>query len=187
MNWCYNNRLRSLGKPTATTARRTTGASLVGLAVIWLLCGVQMASAFYNPSTGRWLSRDPIAERGGLNLYGFVNNNAGSWIDPYGARGISPINAHLDDGDDSLDHIPGLDTPTRNPKPPTPPTPTPTPSPNPTPTPQPPTTPTPPPTPRSDGTALRRDMIENGRECRLTCYCKNDLYHWDYTQKDYTH
>ena len=28
----------------------------------------------YNPSTGRWLSRDPIGERGGVNLYGFVGN-----------------------------------------------------------------------------------------------------------------
>jgi RHS repeat-associated protein len=28
----------------------------------------------YNPSTGGWLSRDPIGDRGGLNLYGFVGN-----------------------------------------------------------------------------------------------------------------
>ncbi|NCB85815.1 MAG: hypothetical protein EOM44_15220, partial [Bacteroidia bacterium] len=27
------------------------------------------------PALGRWLSRDPIEERGGLNLYGFVNND----------------------------------------------------------------------------------------------------------------
>jgi len=30
--------------------------------------------ADYCPSTGRWLSRDPIEEDGGANLYGFVNN-----------------------------------------------------------------------------------------------------------------
>ena len=30
---------------------------------------------YYNASIGRWLSRDPLAERGGKNLYGFVNNN----------------------------------------------------------------------------------------------------------------
>ena len=29
---------------------------------------------FYNPSTGRWLSRDPIEEKGGKNLNGFVGN-----------------------------------------------------------------------------------------------------------------
>ena len=31
---------------------------------------------FYNPSLGRWLSRDPIEEKGGVNLYGFVGNVA---------------------------------------------------------------------------------------------------------------
>lgn len=30
---------------------------------------------YYNPSTGRWLSRDPIGEKGGVNLYGMVGNN----------------------------------------------------------------------------------------------------------------
>jgi RHS repeat-associated protein len=30
---------------------------------------------FYDPATGRWPSRDPIEERGGANLYGFVRNN----------------------------------------------------------------------------------------------------------------
>jgi RHS repeat-associated protein len=29
---------------------------------------------YYNPSTGRWLNRDPIGEEGGSNLYGFVGN-----------------------------------------------------------------------------------------------------------------
>jgi len=31
---------------------------------------------YYDPLTGRWPSRDPIAERGGANLYGFVRNAA---------------------------------------------------------------------------------------------------------------
>jgi hypothetical protein len=30
---------------------------------------------WYDPLTGRWLSRDPIQEKGGINLYGFVDNN----------------------------------------------------------------------------------------------------------------
>ncbi len=29
---------------------------------------------YYLPSLGRWLNRDPIGERGGNNLYGFVLN-----------------------------------------------------------------------------------------------------------------
>ncbi len=30
---------------------------------------------YYDPVTGRWPSRDPIGERGGLNLYGMVGND----------------------------------------------------------------------------------------------------------------
>lgn len=45
---------------------------------------VQNAQAFYNPSTGRWLSRDPLAEKGGLNLFGFVYNNSANLIDSLG-------------------------------------------------------------------------------------------------------
>ena len=34
----------------------------------------------YDPLTGRWPSRDPIGERGGINLYAFVGNNGvNSW------------------------------------------------------------------------------------------------------------
>ena len=29
---------------------------------------------YYNPADGRWINRDPIAEEGGWNLYGFVRN-----------------------------------------------------------------------------------------------------------------
>ncbi len=35
---------------------------------------------YYDPITGRWPSRDPIGERGGINLYGFVGNDGvGQW------------------------------------------------------------------------------------------------------------
>ena len=39
---------------------------------------------YYDPMTGRWPSRDPIGERGGVNLYGFVYNNPFGWIDVLG-------------------------------------------------------------------------------------------------------
>jgi hypothetical protein len=45
-----------------------------------------VAQAFYNPDTGRWLSRDPIEERGGMNLHAFVNNNPLRYVDPLGLR-----------------------------------------------------------------------------------------------------
>jgi len=31
---------------------------------------------YYAPEVGRWLNRDPIGERGGINLYGMVGNDA---------------------------------------------------------------------------------------------------------------
>ena len=41
---------------------------------------------YYDPVTGRWPSRDPIQERGGLNLYAFVFNSPTYYIDDLGAR-----------------------------------------------------------------------------------------------------
>ncbi len=38
----------------------------------------------YNPALGRWLSRDPIEEDGGINLYGYVENNPINAVDPLG-------------------------------------------------------------------------------------------------------
>lgn len=34
-----------------------------------------LAHAFYDPGQGRWLTRDPIVEEGGMNLYSFVRND----------------------------------------------------------------------------------------------------------------
>ena len=38
----------------------------------------------YDPETGRWLSRDPIGEAGGINLYGYVGNSPVNLIDLLG-------------------------------------------------------------------------------------------------------
>ena len=40
----------------------------------------------YDPSVGRWLSRDPIEEEGGINLYGYVWNGPICAIDPLGLK-----------------------------------------------------------------------------------------------------
>ncbi|MBN8457991.1 MAG: RHS repeat-associated core domain-containing protein [Verrucomicrobia bacterium] len=42
---------------------------------------------WYDPLTGRWPSRDPIEERGGVNLYGFVENNSVHRFDAFGLSG----------------------------------------------------------------------------------------------------
>ena len=44
------------------------------------LCGHR----YYDSATGRWLTRDPIGYEGGINLYGYVGNNAANKIDPSG-------------------------------------------------------------------------------------------------------
>lgn len=38
----------------------------------------------YDPTLGRWLSRDPIEEAGGVNLYGYVGGDPVNRIDPTG-------------------------------------------------------------------------------------------------------
>jgi RHS repeat-associated protein len=39
---------------------------------------------YYSPELGRWMNRDPIGEKGGLNLYGFVLNDGVNKIDFHG-------------------------------------------------------------------------------------------------------
>ena len=40
----------------------------------------------YSADLGRWLSRDPIGEAGGINLYGYVGNNPVNLWDPEGLK-----------------------------------------------------------------------------------------------------
>ena len=42
------------------------------------------ATRNYNPALGRWISRDPIGERGGINLYAYVHEQPVQWTDPSG-------------------------------------------------------------------------------------------------------
>jgi len=51
---------------------------------------------FYDPATGRWPSRDPIEEWGGVNLYGFALNRSLSVIDRLGAAPDEPADNTVD-------------------------------------------------------------------------------------------
>ena len=66
----------------------------------------------YNSELGMWLSRDPIAENGGINLYAYVGNDPINWFDPLGLQrprvGWNPsnrsrCNASLDSLGDAWD------------------------------------------------------------------------------------
>ena len=50
---------------------------------------------YYNPVTGRWQSRDLIEEKGGMNLYGFVNNDGVNSWDVLGMASPECIEASL--------------------------------------------------------------------------------------------
>jgi RHS repeat-associated protein len=58
---------------------------------------------YYDPNLQRWLNHDPIGERGGINLYRFVENNPVNRVDPLGlapsyGNPISGPNGPVGDG-----------------------------------------------------------------------------------------
>ncbi len=61
--------------------RATLKRCLQLMVILALLSVVSPVQAFYNPSTGKWLNRDPIGERGGINSMAFVKNDLINIVD----------------------------------------------------------------------------------------------------------
>jgi RHS repeat-associated protein len=55
-----------------------------GRGIDWATGLYYFRARWYNPETGRWLSKDPIGIRGGLNQYEFCGSNPVNFVDPSG-------------------------------------------------------------------------------------------------------
>ena len=80
--------------------------------LVWLLLLVQPALCFYNSQTGRWLTRDPLEERGARNVYALVGNEPVSRNDFLGQIIISSFDPEkLPCGGFNMDWSISLDNP----------------------------------------------------------------------------
>jgi hypothetical protein len=64
----------------------------LGMVVLAAFMVVDSALAYYDPSTGRFLSRDPIEEVGGVHLYAYCHNRPALARDPLG---LTPTEGEL--------------------------------------------------------------------------------------------
>ena len=64
---------------------KPTNRNLAGsLTALCLIIAIQTSPAMYDPYSQRWLNRDPMAERGGINLLRFTANNPLGRVDLFG-------------------------------------------------------------------------------------------------------
>lgn len=72
--------------PFSYSPSMTTLKNALLAVTLTLLLWPDGVSAYYDPSTQRWLNRDPIEEQGGANLYSFVANQPLNLMDTYGLQ-----------------------------------------------------------------------------------------------------
>jgi RHS repeat-associated protein len=49
----------------------------------------QVRNRYLHPNLGRWITRDPIENKDGMNLYAYINNNSINGVDYYGLEKIT--------------------------------------------------------------------------------------------------
>jgi uncharacterized protein RhaS with RHS repeats len=65
---------------------------------------VLLTHRYYDPQTGRFVTRDPIGQAGGINEYGYVGGDPVNSSDPSGLRPIPPAPAGVS-VDENIQHI----------------------------------------------------------------------------------
>jgi RHS repeat-associated protein len=71
-------------RPALKTIRPILLAFLATFTLVTQARAVGYWGRDYDPNLQRWIQRDPIGERGGINLYDFVSNNPVNFVDPMG-------------------------------------------------------------------------------------------------------
>jgi hypothetical protein len=71
---------------------RSSYSPLLAAALLCLLAA-ERAAGFYDPSVQRWINRDPIGRRGGINLFSFARNRPVNGFDGFGHTFLIDPNA----------------------------------------------------------------------------------------------
>lgn len=101
----------ALANPPAGTIKKITPMNMNTLKLLAILFAAMLfaaatAQAHYDPTLGRWVSRDPIGENGGYNLFGFVENQPTYAVDILGLKEAGEdccTNEKVLEGRDKLD------------------------------------------------------------------------------------
>jgi len=82
---CGNNYANNGGQYSGgVTNARSFGATRQASSSIYKVSFFR--NRFYDQQTGRWTQEDPIGVAGGINLYGYVENNPVTLTDPFGLK-----------------------------------------------------------------------------------------------------